>query len=185
MTIMAVMPREAKEWTVDDLDLVPDDGLQYELLDGMLLVTPAPIMQHQRAAARLFLRLANACPPRGLEVLFAPVDWRPDNRTSLQPDLLAVRDEDVELKNIRRPLVLAVEVLSPSTRRKDLVYKRSKYEDCGITSYWVVDPDEPSIVVHELVEGRYVEVGRAAGPTELSVALPFPMTITPSALVDC
>ncbi len=184
MATMAVMPRDAKEWTVDDLDLVPDDGLQYELLDGLLLVTPAPMLQHQRAAGRLYVLLADACPPLGLEVFFAPLDWRPDNRTSLQPDLLVVRDEDVEPKNIRKPLVLAVEVLSPSTRRKDLVYKRSKYEDCGITSYWVVDPEEPSIVVHDLFDGRYVETGRAAGSSELTVGLPFPLTITPSALVN-
>jgi Uma2 family endonuclease len=184
MMTMAVMPREAKEWTVDDLDLVPDDGLQYELLDGLLLVTPAPILQHQRVVARLHLLLADACPQLGMEVFFAPVDWRPDDRTSLQPDLLVVRDEDVETKNIRKPLVLAVEVLSPSTRRKDLVYKRSKYEDCGIASYWVVDPDEPSIVVHDLIEGRYVETGRASGSTRLPVRLPFPLTITPSALVN-
>jgi Uma2 family endonuclease len=184
MTTMAVMPREAKEWTVDDLDLVPDDGLQYELLDGLLLVTPAPVTQHQRATARLHLLLAGACPPLGMEVFFAPLDWRPDERTSLQPDLLVVRDEDIEPKNIRKPLILAVEVLSPSTRRKDLIYKRSKYEECGVLSYWVVDPDEPSIVVHELVDGRYLETGRASGSAELAVELPFPLTVMPSALVN-
>jgi Uma2 family endonuclease len=124
------------DWTVADLDLLPDDGLQYELLDGILLVTPAPVPQHQRAAGRLHLLLGPACPP-GLEVFFAPLDWRPDLRTSLQPDLLVVRDEDIELANIRKPLVLAVEVLSPSTRRKDLVLKRSKYQDAGVSSYWV------------------------------------------------
>jgi Uma2 family endonuclease len=105
-------------------------------------------------------RWGGACPP-GLEAFFAPLDRRPDDRTSLQPDLLVVRDEDVEAKNVRKPLVLAVEVLSPSSRRKDLVLKRSKYEDVGVASYWVVDPEEPSVVVHELRDGRYVETGRA------------------------
>jgi Uma2 family endonuclease len=182
MTAMPVMPRESRDWTVADLDRLPDDGLQYELLDGMLLVTPAPVPQHQRAAGRLYLRLGNACPP-GLEAFFAPLDWRPDIHTSLQPDLLVVRDEDVEPKNIRKPLVLAVEVLSPSTRRKDLVLKRSKYEDVGVASYWVVDPEEPSVVVYELTDGRYVESGRASGSQELRVEAPFPLVITPSALV--
>jgi Uma2 family endonuclease len=181
---MAVMPRDATEWTVADLDLVPDDGLQYELLDGVLLVSPAPVLQHQRAAGRLYLLLAGACPPIGLEVFFAPVDWRPDNRTSLQPDLLVVRDEDVDEKNIRKPLVLAVEVLSPSTRRKDLILKRSKYEDVGVASYWVVDPEQPSVTVYDLLDGQYVETGRATGSTELPVERPFPLVITPSALVS-
>ena len=62
MTALPVMPHEVRDWTVDDLDLVPDDGLQYELLDGMLLVTPAPIVGHQRAAARLHLLLAAGLP---------------------------------------------------------------------------------------------------------------------------
>ena len=51
MTAMPVMPHEVRDWTVDDLDLLPDDGLQYELLDGMLLVSPAPTRRHQRAGA--------------------------------------------------------------------------------------------------------------------------------------
>jgi Uma2 family endonuclease len=172
MTAMPVMPSDSKEWTVADLDRLPDDGLQYELLDGLLLVSPAPVLAHQRAAARLHLLLGPACPP-GLEVFFAPVDWRPDQRTSLQPDLLVVRDEDLEDKNIRKPLVLAVEVLSPSTRRNDLIHKRSKYEDVGIASYWVVDPQEPSVVVYELRDGGYVETARASGSQQLSVQAPF------------
>jgi Uma2 family endonuclease len=182
MTAMPVMPRESRDWTVADLDRLPDDGLQYELLDGLLLVSPAPVTQHQRAVGQLHLLLAPAC-PTGLEVFLSPLDWRPDIRTSLQPDLVVVRDEDVETKNIRKPLVLAVEVLSPSTRRKDLVLKRSKYEDVGVASYWVVDPEEPSVVVYQLVEGRYVETGRASGSQELRVDTPFPLVITPSALV--
>ena len=117
MRAMTVMPRESRDWTVHDLDLLPDDGLQYELLDGSLLVSPAPTTRHQRAVARLYLLLAAACPD-DLELFFAPLDWRPDIRTSLQPDLLVVRKQDVELANITRPLVLAVEILSPSTRRK-------------------------------------------------------------------
>jgi Uma2 family endonuclease len=180
---MPVMPSESKEWTVADLDRLPNDGLQYELLDGMLLVTPAPVLWHQRAAARLHLLLAEACPPRGMEVFFAPVDWRPDDRTSLQPDLLVVRDEDVEQTSIRAPLVLAVEILSPSTRRKDLVLKRSKYEDAGVASYWVVDPQAPSLTVFELREGRYVERGQVVGSDELVLELPFKVAVTPAGLV--
>ncbi|WP_207947628.1 Uma2 family endonuclease [Occultella glacieicola] len=120
---MTAMPRTGEEWTVDDLDRLPDDGLQYELLDGLLLVTPAPVLLHQRTIGNLHLLLRAACTP-GYEVFLSPVDWRPDLRTSLQPDLLVVRNEDVAVRNITAPLVLAVEVLSPSTRRKDLVLKR-------------------------------------------------------------
>jgi len=178
---MTAMPHDY-DWTVDDLDRLPDDGLQYELLDGLLLVTPAPIFGHQRVAARLFKVLDAAC-PADHEVLFAPLDWRPDNRTSLQPDLLVIREDQVEYKNITTPLQLAVEVLSPSTRRKDLVLKRSKYEDAGVLSYWVVDPVAPSIVGWDLVDGRYVDAGAATGGETVELHRPFPVQVTPSTLI--
>jgi Uma2 family endonuclease len=175
-----VMSRE-HDWTVDDIDALPDDGLQYELLDGLLLVTPAPIVAHQRALTRLLIQLAESCPPH-LEVFPAPLDWRPDLRTSLQPDVLIARSDQLEVKNITAPLVLAVEVLSPSTRRKDLVLKRSKYEEAGVESYWAVDPAAPSIVAWELVDGRYADAGSATGSETLTLHRPFPVTLIPSAL---
>jgi Uma2 family endonuclease len=80
-------------------------------------------------------------------------------------------------------MILAVEVLSPSTRRKDLFLKRSKYQDAGVTSYWIVDPEKPSITALELVDGHYVTVGEAAGDEALFVEKPFPVTIIPSKLI--
>jgi Uma2 family endonuclease len=182
MTTMTVTPRESRDWTVDDLDLLPDDGLQYELLDGLLLVTPAPVPVHQRASGRLFLLLAAACTPQ-FEVFFAPLDWRPDTRTSLQPDLLVVAKDKIGVKNITEPLALAIEILSPSTRRKDTVLKRSKYEDAAVTSYWIIDPAEPALVAYDLVAGSYVDVARASGSDTAGVTLPFPVSVVPSTLV--
>jgi Uma2 family endonuclease len=182
MSTMTVMPREASEWTVHDLDLLPDDGLRYELLDGMLLVSPAPSSLHQWTIGRLFLLLNAGCPD-DLKVFFAPLDWQPEPLTSLQPDLLVVDAQDVGVRNITRPLVVAVEVLSPSTRRKDLFLKRSKYQDAGVRSYWIVDPDAPSITVLELVDGQYSTVGEATGDQDLTLDNPFPITIVPSTLV--
>ena len=69
MTTMTVMPRDHADWTVDDLDRLPDDGLQYELLDGILLVSPAPIVRHQVVAANLF----SCCGWR------APTNWWPSS----------------------------------------------------------------------------------------------------------
>ncbi|WP_413450923.1 Uma2 family endonuclease [Georgenia phoenicis] len=179
---MTVMPRTGEEWTVDDLDRIPEDGLQYELLDGLLLVTPAPVRVHQRAIGNLHLLLRAACPP-GFEVLLAPFDWRPDRRTSLQPDLLVVRDDDPGTKNVTKPLALAVEVLSPSTRRKDHVLKRSKYEEAGVESYWLVDPQEPGILALDLVDGRYVTAAEVVGTDTAHLRLPFAVDVVPSALV--
>ncbi|HLS24698.1 MAG TPA: Uma2 family endonuclease [Beutenbergiaceae bacterium] len=183
MVAMTAMPRTGEEWTVDDLDQLPDDGLQYELLDGLLLVTPAPIPVHQRAIGNLYLLLRAAC-PAGLEVFLSPLDWRPDPRTSLQPDLVVVRNEDVGAKNVTGPLVLAVEVLSPSTRRKDLLLKRSKYEEAGVASYWVIDPEEPSILALDLVRGSYVTTARASGEQRVVLKEPFEVEVVPAELVE-
>lgn len=134
MTAMTVLPREG-DWTVDDVDLLPDDGLQYELIDGILIVSPAPVPKHQRAAKVVFRLLDSTC-PADLEVFFAPLDFRPDKKTSVQPDVLVVRRDAVGELNIVVAPLLVVEVLSPSTRRKDIVLKHSVYAEAGVESYW-------------------------------------------------
>lgn len=178
---MTAMPH-ATEWTVDDLDQLPDDGLQYELIDGVLIVTPAPVVGHQRLVGELYMLLRQAC-PTDLEVLFAPVDFQPDRRTSVQPDLLALRRGDAGEKNVQRPLLLAVEILSPSTRRKDLLLKPSVYAAAGVASYWIIDPTEPSVIAWDLVDGEYVEAGRAVKGETLALTGPFAVRITPEDLI--
>jgi Uma2 family endonuclease len=183
MTLMAVMPRASHDWTVDDLEDLPDDGLQYELLDGILLVSPAPVPIHQGVAGELYVLLRDNC-PKSLKVFFAPLDWQPDRRTSLQPDLLVIPRDEIGTKNITRPLALAVEVTSPSSRRKDRVLKFSKYADAGVRSYWIVDPSEPSIEAYDLVNGCYVEAGSATGAETVMLRQPFPVTVCPADLID-
>ena len=175
-----LMPPD-RAWTVRDLDRLPDDGLRYELIDGTLLVTQAQSPHHQRASRGLF-RLLDAFCPAGSEVFFAPLDWQPDEHSSLQPDLLVVRREDIGAKSIRGPLLLAVEVLSPATRRHDLLLKRSVYEESGVASYWMFDPDVPSLVVCELTRGRYVETAKAVGGEEVLVERPYRMRLCPAEL---
>ena len=117
-----------------------------------------------------------------MEVLVAPLDWRPDLRTSLRPDVLVLANRNLD-SPAEDSMILAVEVLSPSSRRKDAVYKRSKYEDSGITSYWIVDPEAPSITALELVDGHYITVGEASSDVALTLEKPYPVTIVPSKLI--
>lgn len=152
---MTVLPRD-HPWTVADLELLPDDGLRYELVDGTLLVSAAPSRQHQRVLGNLYVLLREACPP-DVEVFFAPTDYQPTSTRSLQPDLLVVTRADLGLKAVTMPLALAVEVLSPSSRSIDLVLKRELYEQAGVQSYWVVDPDELTLRAWVLQDGRLVE----------------------------
>lgn len=167
----------------DDLDAMPDDGHRYELLDGTLLVSPAPRISHQDVVGNLHLLLRAAC-PAGLKVLVAPVDVVLADDTVLQPDLLVASREQFTERDLPGPPLLAVEVLSPSTRRVDLLLKRDRFQAAAVPSYWLVDPDAPSITVLELADGAYVEVGRATGDAVLEVALPFPVRLVPAELQD-
>ena len=175
--------RHDSDWTVEDLRALPDDGLQYELADGVLLVSPSPRPAHQRALVRLLVTLVAACPPE-LEVFPAPLDYQPTSRRSLQPDLLVVRTQDVGELAVERPLLLAVEILSPSTRVKDLLVKRALYEDSGVAALWVVDLDEPSITGWVLRGGRWSDERRASGDEEFRTDLPFPVVVRPAALLQ-
>jgi Uma2 family endonuclease len=174
--------RASRPFTRADLQDTPDDGRRYELIDGTLIVSPAPRITHQRVVGKLHLLLHEAC-PAGLLLLFAPTAVELAEDTELQPDLLvAPRDQFTEKELVGAPL-LAVEVLSPSTRRVDLLLKRDRLQAAGCPSYWLVDPVEPSIVVLELEDGQYVERGRATGDESIEVSAPYPVTIVPAALL--
>jgi Uma2 family endonuclease len=166
-----------------DLETLPDDGHRYELIDGVLVVSPAPSWQHQAAVVELLVRLRDACPPE-LKVFVAPLDVSYTENTVLQPDVLVASRADLGERNLEGVPRLAAEVLSPSTRHLDLAFKRARYEAAGCPSYWVIDPSVPSIVCWELADGTYREVGRATDDEQVMLTKPFPVTISPADLVD-
>jgi Uma2 family endonuclease len=184
MTTMTVIPH-GRPFTVDDLKGMPDDGNRYELIDGMLHVSPCPVPRHQVVAGELFFLLRLVCPP-GLLAMVAPMDVQPDRVTSLQPDVLVTRPTDFSPKNLPVAPLLAVEVLSPSTRLYDLNTKRYAYEKMGVASYWVVDPNgSGALTAFELDEqGTYRQVEHVEGDTAFVAARPFPVTIVPARLLD-
>ena len=171
------------EWTVDDLETLPDDGLRYELLDGTLIVSPAPVPRHQRALLRLAILLTDSC-PADHEVIVAPLDWQPDRRTSLEPDLLVVRKDRIGEKNITQTPAIVIEVLSPGTARIDKMLKFSRYQEGGIEQYWIVDPRVPSIEVYQLTDGAYQLVAQGSGAAAVTVAGPLTATVVPQELVE-
>ncbi len=184
MTTMTVIPH-GRPFTVDDLEGMPDDGNRYELIDGMLHVSPCPVPRHQVVLGELFVRLHAACPP-GLLVMMAPMDVQPDRTNSLQPDVLVARPADFGPRNLPVAPLLVVEVLSPSTRLYDLNTKRSAYEKVGVPSYWILDPTEPgALVAFELDDaGHYREVAHVEGDEEFAATRPFPVTVVPARLLD-
>jgi Uma2 family endonuclease len=137
-------------YTAEMVRALPEDGNRYEVVRGELLVTPAPRLWHQVLVQRLSVALdqylrANAV---GL-VLASPADisWGPD--ILVQPDLFVARLDEVRTLDWEgvKNLLLAIEVLSPTTARYDRFTKRRLYQEVGIPLYWIVDGDERAVEV--------------------------------------
>lgn len=175
-------PSVARPFTRKDLDGLPDDGRRHELIDGALLVTPAPGFDHQSMSAELFMLLRAACPP-ALTVLYAPFDVVLAVDTVVQPDLLVAPRVAFTSRDLPVAPLLAVEILSPSTRRIDLMLKRSRYEAAGCDAYWVVDPTGPSITAWELADGGYRVAGQASGDEVFRARSPFEVSVVPRRLL--
>ena len=131
-------------WTVERLHALPDDGRRYEIVDGDLLVTPAPIWRHQRAIRELSRAMNEYLSATTVaEVLHAPADVDFDRFNLVQPDVFVVPlvggRQPRNFKEASR-LLLAIEVLSPSTTRADREIKRRLYQTHGI-EYWIVNGD--------------------------------------------
>jgi len=183
MTVEELAVRSTGPMTRAELDALPHDGRRHELIDGVHIVTPAPVFRHQSLVGGLHLTL-QAAKPAGFVVLMAPFDVVFDEYNVMEPDVLVAPRSDFTTKDLPKAPALAIEVLSPSTRRYDLILKRSRHEEAGTASYWVVDPEGPTLIAWELVDGRYVEVAHVSGDEAFDAELPFPVRIVPNELLE-
>lgn len=172
--------------TVDDLARMPDDGNRYELLHGELLVTAAPDLNHERLTMALVALLLECVESRGLgEIFTAPVDVRFSRHTNVQPDLLFIREDRVELLDRGAEVVgapdLVVEIISPSSRSTDRIRKAVAYADAGVPEYWLVDPTDRTVEVMKLDGGHFVAIPASADGTITSIVLPE-LDVNPKAL---
>ena len=179
------MPHSARDWTVQRVLALPDDGNRYEVVDGELLVTPSPTFHHQDAVFALARRLYSFVRASGIGyVSISPADLELDESTLVQPDLFVF-----ELPGGQRPtgwkdittILLAIEVLLPSTARADRFVKRHRYQRQGISEYWIVDldsrlverwrpGDERPEILHETLTWQPTET---AAPFEIDLAAFF------------
>ncbi len=138
-------------YTVDDLKRMPDDGNRYEIIDGELFVTPAPRVGHQRVIVELVRLMVSYVEALGFSLNVAPTDVRVSRTTQVEPDLF-VLDAGTEI-DFRAPFVmmrgvlLAIEVLSPSTASVDRGKKRVLYLANGVSEYWIVDVEKRVVAV--------------------------------------
>lgn len=155
------------EWTWEDYLRLPDDGNRYEIIEGVLYVTAAPIYDHQFSVFALAGELRAFVHPRGLGVVLgAPFDVRlPGVAAPVQPDVVFFRTGNTPVagdKSFIGVPDLIVEVLSPRTSRVDQHVKLAAYEKAGVPEYWLADPKTRSLTVYTLnaKTGDYEELGR-------------------------
>jgi Uma2 family endonuclease len=143
------MPTLRRHWTVEDLEDLPPDGNRYEVIDGELFVTPAPSYRHQAAVGELYARLREYLRREHVGFAFgAPVAIEFSSDRVVEPDVvvlpLVAGKRPEHFRDVRRVL-LAVEVVSPSSARADRVEKRDLYRAESVGAYWVVDLDARTI----------------------------------------
>jgi Uma2 family endonuclease len=156
---MATLPAPGSTGlSYQDLLAFPEDNYRRELIDGELIVTPAPTTRHQRVVISLAARLWAYAQEHGGEALAAPTDVFFGDRDVVEPDVLYVTAEHlarVELPFVRGAPDIVIEVSSSSTRKIDLGRKRDLYARDGVLEYWFVDLDAGHIEVYRRKNNEY------------------------------
>jgi Uma2 family endonuclease len=149
---------EDRPLTIDDLDAMPDDGNRYELLQGELVVSPAPGGIHQEILGILHVQLFNAVQSgKNGKVLLGPFDVQLSPNDVVEPDLFFFRLEQASQYSQRRFLgapAFVIEIVSPSSGNIDRIRKASLYVNSGVEEYWIVEPARRLILVHDQSSGE-------------------------------
>ena len=165
--------------TYEDYCQIPDDGNRYEVIDGVLHMSPSPAYRHQRLVVKLSRKLDGFVEEHGLgKIVVAPFDILFSDSNIVQPDILFISQDRASIiteKNAQGVPDLLVEILSSSNRRYDEVVKKQLYENYGVREYWIVDPEEDTVRQYEL-DGRVLklslELSRQQGEELTSSLLP-------------
>ena len=153
--------------TIEDFESFPDDGNRYEIIGGLLSVSPSPTLEHQRIVGRIFTTLERYFEQTGTgEVFVAPVDVELSNFDVVQPDVAVVLNTNAsvkqELRIVGAPDVV-VEVISPSSAMRDRVRKAALYAMNSVQEYWLVDPASDSFDMLALQRPGYIALAQPAG----------------------
>jgi Uma2 family endonuclease len=137
-------------WTYDDLLALPDEGKRYEIIEGVLYETPAPVWAHATVIANLMLLLGPIVQALGGLIRTASLDVFFPGGDPVQPDIVVLlsggRAKPVR-RGVQGPPDLVIEVLSPSNRGHDLLTKRAFYARAGVREYWIVDPEARALEI--------------------------------------
>ncbi|MFJ7217188.1 Uma2 family endonuclease [Amycolatopsis sp. NPDC098790] len=166
-------------WTVDDLLALPEEQTllqRTELVDGALLVSPWPGLEHQRLLGKLQSAFAAAM-PAGTELL-PGVNVRLGAQRLLTPDLVIVNCPGSDtVAYAASDVLLAAEIVSPSTKMQDRILKRALYAEALIPFYLLVEPREPVSATLFALEGEDYEPIAKSDNGELHLTRPFEATL--------
>lgn len=174
------LPAEELRYTFADA-LTWGEDRQIEIIDGEAYLMAPPLRIHQEIHAILFNQIYNYLTGKRCKVYSAPFavrlfeesgDRPEDVDTMVEPDITVVCDsEKLDQYGCRGAPDLVIEILSPSTRRHDLVTKYQLYQRAGVGEYWIVDPDMKAVSVYRLENGRFnaaeIYTARATVPVGL------------------
>jgi Uma2 family endonuclease len=168
-------------WTYDDYAALPTDGKRYEIVNGVLYMTPSPSWSHQEIVGEIFAHLRTYLRTTELGGVFmAPIDVELAPNTVFQPDvvvLLKASHKKLKERHIVGAPDLAIEVVSPSSQTHDRYRKITAYARAGVPEYWIADPDSRTVEVLTLEGGEYHSQGVYRGKATL------PSQIIPGLLV--
>jgi Uma2 family endonuclease len=164
-------------WTYEDYATMPEDGKRYQIVDGVLFMSPAPNRWHQESVGEIFASLRDHVKQAKLgRVYIAPFDVELNPKTVVQPDvlvLLATHLERISDKRIIGAPDLVVEVASPGTTGFDRRQKQDAYAHAGVPEYWIVDPASHTLELLILKDAAYRSLGIFQGQQTLpSIVVP-------------
>lgn len=171
-----VVTKRQGAWTYGDLFKLPNDGKRYEIIDGELYEMPSPRTIHQLILAQLVRLLLGAVDEAGAQLLFAPLDVFMPGADPVQPDLIVLTPERLQLQSergIEGAPDLITEIPRPSNARHDRIRKRRIYARGGVREYWLVSPETETIEVLVLEGDEYGVRAHAGGDEKVtSTVLP-------------
>ncbi|HEX9973495.1 MAG TPA: Uma2 family endonuclease [bacterium] len=141
-----------KVYSYQDYFELPDDGNKYEIIEGELIMSPAPFTMHQRIVRKIIFALLKFIEEEQTgELFFAPTDVVLSNSNVIQPDILFILNENLNIiteKNIKGVPDLIIEIISPATGYYDLSGKKDLYEKFGVREYWIIDPMKQRVDIY-------------------------------------
>lgn len=166
--------------TAEEFFALPDDGNRYELIDGVLIMSPSPTPRHQLVAKLILRQLDDFVERQGLGLVLYETDvWLRERlgggEVVYRPEIMFIAA--VRLAEVRGRIQLApdlvVEVISPESRGLDTRTKFADYERAGVREYWLIDPPNEEMRFYRLADGRFVEAPASESHYESAVVPGF------------